>query len=180
MNNCKRLLLTAFILSPFHFSYSAEKAIYLKRGVVVVGEVLEETEEYIKIQTANGIIGKLEKKFIKNIQDIPVTNETVESPKKPSGLENEKTNLLKHKFEFSLGIGYGTYQSTRDLVAFKLRDMGEVGLYGEENNIFVNGNRNNKPGPTASYELNYYWKKYLLHSPGLHLQEKLAILINIY
>ncbi|TGN03183.1 hypothetical protein [Leptospira dzoumogneensis] len=159
---------------------------------------MEETEEYIKIKTANGIVGKLEKKFIENIsdleqkvakknpqisnstedqdkngnsqenssvdvqmfgtniQDISETNEIIEKSSKP---QNEKVNLLKHKFEVSLGIGYGSFQSTRDLTAFKLRDMGEVGLYGEENNIYVNGNRNNKPGLAASYELNYYWKK---------------------
>ncbi|TGL35038.1 hypothetical protein EHQ52_11180 [Leptospira koniambonensis] len=182
MNAYRRLLLTAFIIFPFPFSYGAEKTIYLKGGVVVVGEVLEETEEYIKIKTANGIIGKLEKKFIENISELeqspsqentavdvqkfepiiqttPETNEIIESSKKPSELQNEKTNLLKHKFEISLGIGYGSYQSTRDLVAFQLRHMGEVGLNGEENNIYVNGNRNNKPGLTASYEMNYYWKK---------------------
>ncbi|TGL63705.1 hypothetical protein [Leptospira sarikeiensis] len=202
MSAYSRALLTIFILIPLSLTYSEEKSVYLRGGAVVKGEILEETDEYIKIKTANGLIGKLEKKFIEkvgtptqepsninppepevsespNIQNptqetaIP-DNNTIQTETKSNSVESsDKTesglNDLSEKnrrFELSYGIGYGLFRNTPDLAAFKLKDMGQVGLNGEESNIYLGGYKENQPGPVGSLEVNYYKEKFAYSLSG--------------
>ncbi|MEI1280122.1 hypothetical protein V6Z05_17450 [Leptospira venezuelensis] len=166
MHIFRGILLTIAISFPFYISPSEEKKIQLKNGTTIHGKIIEETESYIKIKTKGGVEGKLEKRFIENLNDvksfpkigssmipdnIKALEETFELPSNPN-TENNPPDFPSHKDKIlSLSPNYSEQEFKTELPK-------------PQENLVINESKNEQSNQKLEFLLGAGWGKYAL--PG--------------